>query len=444
MYLFAKLLKRMYRSLLFTPCFFSALFMLLILSSSSQAQSKRLRYEDYIYEPQIRTVQLYKQTGNPREMLEFPVMSLAHDSRFMLEFDELGDQYHDYYVRILQCDRDWTRSQLAEMEYLDTFNEYTVTHYEVSSGTRTPYTHYKFEVPKVKKSGNYLLVVYRDGNQDDIVITRRFMIFKNMVNVDMEVRFTNSVKQRWQNQQVEFVVDYTGYPLDNPMQTVDVLIRKNGRWDNAIYGLKPLYVREVEHTLDYRHFDLENNFMGGNEYRLFDIRSLYQRGLGVGEIYNKNNKQEIFLTIDSSRKAFDYTYIPDMNGYYIIQNFETRLGDVESEYMPVHFFLRSPKLPGNVYVFGQLSNWKFGPDHRMAYDDSLSGYYLTRVLKQGYYNYKYFYQSRPDTIPSEYRFEGSYNVTENIYDLLIYYRAIGARYDEIIAYERKNYFGRER
>lgn len=429
-------------AILLVLCFFSCT------GSQNRASytppGKTLRFDDHIYEERIRSVQFYEASGNSEEILEYPIVSLGQDSPLYLKFDDLSENFSEYYVKIIHCNRDWTRSMLAEMEYIGDFNEARITQYESSSGTRVPFTHYEFIVPKVLMSGNYLLMVYRNANPKDIVLTRRFVVFDSKVVVNMEVQFTNSVELRWENQQVMFTIDYGRMPsLDNPPQTVSVVVRKNGRWDNAIYDLETLYFRPSERMLDYRHFDLQNNFKGGNEYRWFDIRSLYQRGMGIARIINENNNPIAVLELDTSRTDKVYVYRPDINGFFSIQQYETNEGDLTSDYIQTIFSLKSPPLPGQVYVFGQLSDWKFSKDWRMHYVDSLGVYQLKQTLKQGYYNYKYFYRPSPDAEPSEVRFEGSFNLTENVYDIIVYYRPVSGIYDQVIAYQRMNFYGRE-
>jgi hypothetical protein len=65
----------------------------------------------------------------------------------------------------------------------------------------------------------------------------------------------------------------------------------------------------------------------------------------------------------------------------------------------------------------------------------------TLFLKQGYYNYTYVSLNANEKKPQRYSFastEGNFNTTENNYTILVYYRAFGARADELIGFAQLN------
>jgi hypothetical protein len=67
-------------------------------------------------------------------------------------------------------------------------------------------------------------------------------------------------------------------------------------------------------------------------------------------------------------------------------------------------------------------------------------YYTCRtILKQGYYNYRYVYVPTGTSKIDEAYFEGTHNLTENEYDIIAYYRPVGARSDLIIGYKNVRY-----
>ena len=121
----------------------------------------------------------------------------------------------------------------------------------------------------MKISGNYLVVVYKDGNKDDYVISKRFVIHSDILNVGNKFRNSVLASQINSHQQIDLSINYGSANIVSP-QDIKVVIRQNYRWDNAIYNLRPLYIREFEKTLDYAYFSGENTFPGGNEWRAFD------------------------------------------------------------------------------------------------------------------------------------------------------------------------------
>ncbi|OYU64506.1 MAG: hypothetical protein CFE22_18400, partial [Cytophagaceae bacterium BCCC1] len=59
------------------------------------------------------------------------------NSFLILEFDDLRAKYASFSAKIIHCDYDWKKSNLAEMEYLEGFNEFYINNYDVSQNTKT-------------------------------------------------------------------------------------------------------------------------------------------------------------------------------------------------------------------------------------------------------------------------------------------------------------------
>ena len=60
------------------------------------------------------------------------------------------------------------------------------------------------------------------------------------------------------------------------------------------------------------------------------------------------------------------------------------------------------------------------------------------LLKQGFYNYSYVVKTAQG-LPDETALEGSYSQTENRYDVLVYFRPVGGRYDQLVGYTEIDY-----
>ncbi|MGB3618702.1 MAG: DUF5103 domain-containing protein [Catalinimonas sp.] len=410
---------------------------------------KRLRFRNYVYEEAIQTPLLYpadpertniRGDTDPRRMLEDPVLMLGTPEALRLEFDELGDQYQNYFVKLIHCNGDWKKSLLNDIEFLFEYNRFLIDDYEISINTRLPYIHYRFTVPPVKVSGNYLVVVYRESDERDVILTRRFVVYENELSIQPEVRFSTGIAERPTHQQVDFQVFYPQMNLINPQLNMRAVVRQNGRWDNAL-DLKPLFFDPNERRLDYRYFDLENNFRGGNEYRNADLRSIRFQGQGVGRVQRADDRVDLYLNPDAVRRQTVYTQLIDINGRFVIENFEQERGAGEADYVYTHFSVRTPPVEGDVYVFGQLTGWDTSDEARMQYVPERNAYETTLLLKQGFYNYLYAIR-RPDGTLDEQHFEGSYNITENEYEIIMYYRDPTTRADRVVGYTSLKYFGR--
>ncbi|MES2389519.1 MAG: type IX secretion system plug protein domain-containing protein [Bacteroidota bacterium] len=404
---------------------------------------KAMRYEDRIYEPGIRTVTLLPKSDSSTGFFDYPVMNL-HDqqTKMVLEFDEWGDKYQNYYYKLIACNYDWSPSILLDMEFTESFNENIMDSYELSLNTRQPYMHYSATMPKVKLSGNYLIKVYRNRDQDDVVITRRYIVYENVFTVTPDIKFAIDPQRRFTDQQIDFNLYYGSTDLINPREMVKVAVRQNGRWDNAIKNLVPMFIREENKTLDYHFYNCENCFPGSNEWRLFDTRSVRFTGRGVETAKYDNNKAEVQLYPEGSRNKQAYNQQVDINGRFVIDNFETHNGATEADYVFTNFTLISPDAAGSdVYVYGQFSDWKTDKAYKMVPDSLIKTKYTLRTkLKQGFYAYMYALLKPGAAVPDLVTLEGSYNMTENRYDILVYFRPIGSRYDRLMGYANVDYF----
>lgn len=402
-------------------------------SDSSEVVNNGI-YEDKVYDSNIRTVQ-FNFGGEP---LFSSVIPIAQQQPLFMTFDELElnnqeEEYAEYNFQIIHCNSDWRKSKLYNMDYLYDYNKYPITNEAFSYNTKVPFIHYRFQIPALKMPGNYAIKVYRGSNENDVVFTKRLMVYESVVGISAEVTRSSDVSEREKRHQINFVVDYGKIKIANPLNDVYVVIRQNQQWFNAIQGLKPTFVQEQDRQLEYRHFNLNNNFYAGNEYRYFDIRTVNSFGQNVGDINKEKTPIEALLLPDRSRENEAYSQYQDQDGAYFIGNSETRGGELNSDYINTHFLLRSEKLSdGEVYVIGTFNNRILSSANRMQYDSTLQGYTVNLLLKQGFYNYLYYV--RTDGNQNPYRFEGSHFQTENQYEILVYVRPLGARADILVGY----------
>lgn len=395
-----------------------------------------LRFEDYIYDASIRSVQCYAQTGNAEEVFNAPVIPISQTDPVMLEFDQLNAAQQRFTVKLIYCNADWTEARLTQIQYMDDFNEFYITDAVPAYNTKVPYLHYRFQLPRVKLPGNYLLVVTdRNGRQ---AITRRLMVYDNKVTVAARPVFPVGAQERNTHQQIDFNIMYPEYPLLNPSQEVKVVLRQNSRWDNAKTNLRPTFVHDTQRRLEYTFFGGENSFPGLKEYRGFDDRNLRGRGFNIQAVNMEANPVQVQLYPEKNRSREVYSQDVDINGKIVYEN--RRFGSTttgDPDYVQVTFKLAAAEeVPGSVYVFGQLSDWKLQPEYKLQYNAEQQGYIGQVLLKQGYYNYSFALQnaSQPNVINEAY-FEGSHAQTRNTYDVLVYYRPPGSRTDLLIGYQ---------
>lgn len=404
-----------------------------LLPHTKGQDKKILVYENVTYEAEIRTVILYPESENRATYLRPSVAPFANQN-LMLEFDDLVQDPEDYRVKIIACEADWTASDLRSLDYLFDYNEFNIQQYEFSVDVKLNYVHYWFRVPQVKRPGNYLLVAYRGDNENDIILSHRFMIYGDQMNVGVISNLRGLTSADRNRQQLDFLVGYGKLEMRNPLEQVRVVIRQNRRWDNAIMLRKPSFVREMDGELEYRFFNFENAFYAGSEFRFFDMRSLMYPGQNVAYANRQQRPVQVFLGIDPFRGTEAYSIIEDLNGGFVVANTDTGNGVVESDYVEVTFRLESSeKVNGQVYVVGQMNNYNLTPSNLMKYNAGEKIYQARLLLKQGWYNYKY--EVKSDSLPVNY-FEGDHYETENEYEIFVYYDPLTERGEYLMGYTR--------
>ncbi len=410
----------------------------LVINSAQSATDQELRYENAIYESDIRTVVLLNEAG-----FNFPLVELNESiNKLTLSFDQLSSERDFYQYTLIHCDANWEKSPIARTQYLSGVGFESIDNSFFSNGTLTQYTHYEVNLPsentKPTISGNFLLLVYRNFDENDIVLSRRIMVLGSKGNVSMNIVQSNQVEFRQVQQQVNFTFNKTSgdYYIPNPQMDVKSVVLRNGEWNSAIDNLKPQFIKG--NSFEYNQM-LGNQFDGINEYRYFDIRSLQVAQAGVKKRMNIGGQKHVWLIADKSRGQDRYLTWRDYNGrvFYDNKDLPSQV-NIESDYCFVHFTLVSADLKQNIYLYGELTDWSIKEDYKLFYNSDLGQYEAIVPLKQGYYNYMYVIPGSEGTSVDYKTLEGSHSITENNYMVLIYHRNQAMPYDELIGYGLAN------
>ena len=232
------------------------------------------------------------------------------------------------------------------------------------------------------------------------------------------------------NQALNFKLDYGATEIINPMGNIHVTIRQNQRWDNAKEDVKPSFVREDVGQLDYRFFDMDKTFQGGNEFRFVDFRSMNYPGMNTYRLDKSNKPYELSVNMDYPRSGQAYSQYPDMNGGFVPDNTDYPQEPwISAQYLYVTFGLKSTPYKGDVHLIGAYNGFARTDENKMQWENGL---YTKRILlKQGFYNYAYW-TSPPEADGNQ--VEGNYFQTENLYEVLVYYRAFQPNADLLIGY----------
>ena len=391
---------------------------------------KELEFSDKSYEDEIRTVLAYPNNVGPRNNLR-PAVVPVENQNLILEFDDLHGERSNYYVKLIHCNYDWVKSSLLDLDFLSEYNEFPITEYDLSSNVSIPYVHYYFQVPPVKLPGNYLLVAYRESDEDDILLSKRFMVFSNQAHVFQDDQLQGAGTLRASNQQLNFKVNYSRLDMVNPLEMVHAVVRQNQRWDNTRMNVRPSFIREDKRELEYRFFDQDNQFAAGNEFRFVDFRSLNSPGQNTGRLDRSKRPFHLYVQTDRSREGQAYSQYLDINGNFSIENLDFREAALSGDYLFVTFTLAVPPVQGQVYLLGAFNNWSRTTDSKMKFIKGQDTYETTLLLKQGFYNYQYWVDADKT---SGFQIEGSHFETENMYEVLIYYRPFRPNADLLVGY----------
>ncbi len=401
--------------------------------------AQSIRYQDWVYVPTIKTPLLYEVSWE----LSPPVIELGSAQQLELHFDDLEGGVKQFGYSFIHCDPSWNPSDLNAAEFMNGFFDGYISNYTFSVNTLQKYTHYKMNFPTTSmsfsKSGNYILKVYDSQDKEKLILTKRFIIYSNLISIVGNVHQSGGSENFYNHQEVDFSILHTTYAIFNPFSDLKVVIQQNGRWDNALYNIKPMFVKEKELTYDYD--DGSNAFPGGNEFRNFDMKSIRFLSTRLKSIYKDSlNVNHVDLLSDEVRSFKRYYQNPDINGRNLIKIQEGNDSETEADYCWVNFFFpyENAVTGGNFYVMGSYNDWKLDKPNRMTYNTRRIGYECNIFLKQGYYDYQYVFAEDGKTAADETMIEGTHWDAENDYTIYVYYRQRGTYYDQIIGMKRMN------
>ncbi|MFC2079856.1 DUF5103 domain-containing protein [Bacteroidota bacterium] len=388
---------------------------------------------EMVLDENLKTIQLYREGW----ISSYPILILHENVPLILEFDELTTNVNNFSYQVFHCNADWTRSDLTEQDYMVGYFENQIDNFSSSFNTYYKYTHYKLSIPneniRLTKSGNYLLMVYRNYDADTPVFTKRFMISEAAVTIDATAKRPVFTKFRNDSHEIDVNINHPGYRIDDPFNDTQLSIYQNGIWDYEISGLKPLFVNPDQLVYDYQE---ENIFMAGNEYRMFNTRNTQVREAHIQNI-EYLDYFHFELKPDEVNPAHLYFDRDDLNGKFFIEAANTSDPALEADYTFVHFMLKMPfpLIDGDVYIAGASTNWQFTETNRMKYVSNESAYKGFLLLKQGNHNYRYIFLPNNNESFDISEIEGSHYETKNEYLILFYHRGQGDRYDKLAGHQ---------
>lgn len=365
-----------------------------------------------------------------------PVVELGGDDRVRIEFDEISPEMRYMRYSLLHCDANWQPSQLVESDYVDGFNEADIEEYDFSSGTFANYVHYGISLPNedmpILLSGNYLLRVYPEEDSENTLLQVRFSIVEKAVDIFAEVTSRTDIDYNKSHQQVTVTVDTKDYRVENMYADLKVVVTQNARSDNEAIVTNPLRVSSNKAFFEH---DRKLIFPAGNEFRRFEMTTTNYIGMGIDRYAYHDPFYHAELKIDEPRCYGSYTYDQTQYGRFTIRESNAFDSNTGADYMIVHFALDIPRQSGgDIFVDGEFTQHNFTNANRMHFNEATNRYELDMPLKQGAYNYQYLWLPHGSKAALTAPIEGDFYQTVNEYQIKVYNRKLGERYDRLIGY----------
>lgn len=417
--------------------YFKLFFLILYAYSISKPIfANEIEYKNKIYQANIKTV-ILSQANNLN--IRTPVIRLGTADKLHLSFDHLQAKNEFFQYTFIHCDANWLPSSIYNSEYLEGNLMGNIDDFQFSTNTLVNYTHYQLYFPNSElnftKSGNYILKIFRNFDENDVVITRRFVVVDAKVTLSGNILAATDVSYRNQKHEIDLDVDLKSFIVPNPYQDAKISIVQNNSWSTAIYGLKPRMVNANHLNYNYE----EGNLMdAGNEYRFFDIRSLRYFSQNVEKKF-RDSLVHVVLKKENTRGHLNYVLWRDFNGKRVVQNKDGIDIAADADYALVQFNLNAPHplIYEPIYLFGEFTDWQIKEEYKLKYNSDLKTYSCEILLKQSYYNYLYVSKGE-ENLPKFTYTEGNHYQTENDYFIYFYHRNQFYNYDECVGFLKLN------
>jgi hypothetical protein len=352
---------------------------------------------------------------------------------FQLQFDDLHGSEDNYYYKITHCDYNWKQSQLSVNEYLNGFNDQRIQEYTNSFNALQIYSHYKLTFPnkltQLKVSGNYIVSVLNDSKE--VVFSRKFIIYEELVSVPMQIKRARTNPDLPFKHNLDFAIRSSAMTFQSPLTNIKVMLLQNGRLDNVITNIKPMYT--IGNDLIYK-YDSETQFWAGNEYLFFENKNIRAATNSISRVDTSGGLYNCFLYTNNARGSQQYTYWPDINGNFLVNNLNVENSEIEADYAWIYFSLSAPAFYQNksIYITGMFNNYNLSDENKMDYNEKKGIYEKAMMVKQGFTNYCYTVADNKGKIDNQNAIDGNFWQTENNYQAIIYYRENNERYDRVI------------
>jgi len=429
------------RSVPFLLALSSFLLFSFLLPPSSFAET----YYTHPLTPDVKTLRVI----TDGDFQKLPVIDNTENSSLEISFDLLADEQTYLQYRVVHCDAQWQIDDLSELDYIDGFQPTRLTDVQPSFNTFVNYWHYRLSFPneevRLLVSGNYAVIFHLEDDPDEVVAVACFSITEQMAFVSGEVSGNTDIDYRMEHQQLTLQCTWSQQllPYLNAANDLHMVVTQNHRPDTRRDILHPSRLEAGKAWYEHLRPLI---FEAGNTYRRFEFIDRHYATLGVEQVRYDAPYYYVSLPMQSSRQGGFYRYDQDQHGRYVVHALRVDDEALECEYFWATFRLSDamPSHHQSIYLSGDFTYGELTDEYRMIYDPDEQCYIGRVLLKQGHYNYQFIcgpewvpdYDAgsldgnRPSTTLSV--CEGNYYESHNEYDIYIYYRAPGERYDRLL------------
>ena len=366
------------------------------------------------------------------------IIDMEGRSRLRIDFDLLGEQQRWLSYRVVHCDADWMPSDISELDYIEGFQPNRLDDVRPSFNTFIAYYHYSLSFPndqvRLLLSGNYAVEFFEDDAPDEVIAVATFSISEGGVFIAAEVSANTDVDYRQRHQQLSCSVSWNldRMPHLDPASDLRLIVEQ----DRDILTRRSIErpSRLSAQSAHYEHIS-PLIFLAGNHYRRFEFTDERYVSIGVDQLTYEPPYYITWLCSDRVRAGASYLYDQDQRGRFLVHALRVEDVDTEADYFKARFTLQTPMRWQNaaVYVDGDMTYDLYDVGNELHYDEETMSYRGEMLLKQGAYNYRYVVgdPSDPTSLTAS-PIEGDHYETPAEYDVRVYYRPPGARYDRLV------------
>lgn len=374
--------------------------------------------------------------------LEAPILRMGspetQPDQMLLRFDIMSPNPDHLRYRFRHCNAQWEPDGLDAAEFFSGMTEGSIGNHQSSFTTLKDYTNYYQLIPEpygyFLASGNYLLEVFPDEYPDSIMLTRRFCVYEEIVDIDASL---SKPRGAYGNINRDQELDVGVTPRRNSGLAMQaeyyiVVAQQNRREDLK----RRLTFSGINGSTLRYEWQKENVFAGGNTFRYFDLSNLRATMYHVQKIDQWGGEIFAFLQPEENRSRKVYTQYNSLNGGMKTNIRDRNNPQIEADYVWVNFSLpmERPLLGGSLHIVGELTQWSLGDISRMEWNAKYKAYTKRMMLKQGYYSYQILYLPAGEKEAMTATIEGDHYEMPNDYRVFVYYRQPGARYDRLVGF----------